>query len=83
MRKEDKNPAPNNYSLPSLLGKTVEAGKDQAPKYSLYSRPKNGGFDEDLHKTPGPGNYNTTDPNVFKQRDPLYRYMNHNRNFFR
>lgn len=41
---------PNSYSLPTLLGKTREAGKTQRPIYSMTGRSKIGGFSEDLQK---------------------------------
>lgn len=38
----------------------------------MTGRAKTGGFAEDLAKTPGPGNYRTVDPVVYKKRDPAY-----------
>jgi hypothetical protein len=48
--------APNAYGLPGMLGKTVQSAKKQAPMYTITGRSKHGGFDEDLQRTPGPGN---------------------------
>lgn len=48
--------APNAYGLPGMLGKTVQSMKKQAPMFSMTGRSKRGGFDEDLQRTPGPGN---------------------------
>lgn len=42
--------APNNYSLPPMICKTVQSGKRQAPCYSLSGRSMVGGFHEDLAK---------------------------------
>jgi hypothetical protein len=39
-----------------MLGKTVQSAKKQAPMYTITGRSKHGGFDEDLQRTPGPGN---------------------------
>jgi len=72
LRASDKNPGPNQYSLPGLLGKTVESGRRQAPIFSQRGRSKIGGFDEDLQKTPGPGTYTVTDPSTYKNKAPLY-----------
>jgi len=48
--------APNAYGLPAMLGKTVQSMKKQAPMFTMTGRSKHGGFDEDLQRTPGPGN---------------------------
>ncbi len=48
--------APNAYGLPGMLGKTVQSVKKQAPMYTITGRSRRGGFDEDLQRTPGPGN---------------------------
>jgi hypothetical protein len=39
-----------------MLGKTIQSAKKQAPMYTITGRRKQGGFDEDLQRTPGPGN---------------------------
>lgn len=72
MRNSDNNPAPNSYSLPKLLGSTVESGKRQAPVFSQRGRPKVGGFSEDLQKTPGPGAYGAIDPDIYQKKAPGY-----------
>lgn len=77
-RGSDNTPAPNYYSLPGMLGKTIQSGKRQAPSYTLTGRSKIGGFDEDMQKTPGPGNYNTCDPNIFRNKQPLYSMLGRN-----
>jgi len=41
---------PNNYSMPEMLGRTVQSSKRQSPCYSLSGRSKTGRFDEDLRK---------------------------------
>jgi hypothetical protein len=46
--------------------------KKTLPAYSLRSRPEQGGFSEDLKKTPGPGTYKVTDPNAYKNKSPGY-----------
>lgn len=77
-RKTDSVPGPNNYSLPGMLGSTVQSGKKQAPCYTLTGRSKTGSFHEDLQKTPGPGNYTTTDPNYYKGKAPQYSMTSRN-----
>ena len=51
-RRADTTPAPSAYTLPKLLGNKI-TGKVSSAAYSMTSRPKVGGFDEDLAKTPG------------------------------
>ncbi|XP_063719286.1 ciliary microtubule associated protein 1A-like isoform X1 [Symsagittifera roscoffensis] len=69
--KSDNTPSPNAYSLPTTVGANC-VDKSSAPSYGVRSRPNQGGFSEDLQKTPGPGAYKTTDPNVYKQKRPGY-----------
>ena len=42
--------ASNVYTLPGMLGKTVQSGKTQAPCYTVTGRSKIGSFHEDLQK---------------------------------
>lgn len=77
-RHTDKTPAPNSYSLPGMLGRTVQSSKKQAACYSLTGRSKTGSFHEDMQKTPGPGCYNTTEPNMYKSRPPQYSMTSRN-----
>ncbi|KAJ8311035.1 hypothetical protein KUTeg_007580 [Tegillarca granosa] len=77
-RKSDSTPAPNNYTLTPMLGKTVDSGKKAAPNYSLSGRSKHGAFHEDLQKTPGPGTYNTTNPSTYKDKLPEYSMTSRN-----
>ncbi|XP_059141490.1 outer dense fiber protein 3-like [Physella acuta] len=77
-RKCDNTPGPNNYTLPGMLGKTTESHKKSAPNYSLVGRSKMGGFSEDLAKTPGPGAYNVTSPNIYKTAPPNFSMTSRN-----
>lgn len=70
-----KTPAANYYTLPSMLGTTVQSSKVQAPNYSMTGRSKNGGFSQDLQKTPGPGNYSTVMPDSYKYKQPQYTML--------
>lgn len=72
LRANDQNPSPNSYTLPRLLGNTVEGNKRAAPCFSQKGRSKVGGFDEDLQRTPGPGTYGSIDPNIYRDRSPSY-----------
>jgi len=69
--KSDNTPSPNAYQLPTTLGSNL-VDKSSAPCYGVKSRPVVGGFSEDLQKTPGPGTYPTTDPNVYKSKRPAF-----------
>ncbi|KAJ8032621.1 Outer dense fiber protein 3 [Holothuria leucospilota] len=75
--KFDKSPAPNNYSLPQILGGRSIA-MSSAPVYSMTGRSKIGGFDADLQKTPGPCTYNVTNPSIYKNKRPQYSMTGRN-----
>lgn len=70
-RSMDTVPAPNRYTLPNLLGSQVP-NKPSSASYSFSARRKVGAPSEDLSMTPGPGQYNSTDPNVYLQRQPSF-----------
>ncbi len=42
--------AANSYTLPNLLGKTIESSKPQAAIFTQRGRSTIGGFSEDLQK---------------------------------
>ncbi|XP_032231317.2 outer dense fiber protein 3 isoform X2 [Nematostella vectensis] len=71
-------PSPNSYSLPALTGPKV-VNKASAAAYSLTGRSNNGGFSEDLQKTPGPGTYKVTSPDKYRKR--MAAYSMNGRNF--
>lgn len=73
----DSTPAPNAYSLPTVLGNKV-INKTSAASYSMTGRSKTGGFSEDLAKTPGPGNYKVTPPDTVKANAPKYSMLSRN-----
>ncbi|XP_046578896.1 outer dense fiber protein 3-like [Haliotis rubra] len=77
-RRTDNTPAANSYTLPNMIGKTVQSGKRQAACHSLSGRQTTGGFAEDLARAPGPGTYTTTDPSTFKNKAPLYSMTSRN-----
>lgn len=73
LRRSDSNPAPNCYSMPPILvAPPVESRMRRAPCYSMVGRSKLGCIDYDYAKTPAPGTYNTTNPDVYKLRPPIY-----------
>lgn len=77
-RGSDKTPASNTYTLPGMLGKTIQSGKTQAPCYTVTGRSKIGSFAEDLQKTPGPGTHSIVVPDKYKNQQPLYSMLGRN-----
>lgn len=73
-RKRDSTPSPNSYSLPMLLGSKIPNKKSSA-SHSMTGRALTGGFAEDLARTPGPGNYLTSDPDIYKRKAPGYSML--------
>ncbi|CAB1413575.1 unnamed protein product [Pleuronectes platessa] len=70
-RSVDAVPAPNSYSLPNLLGCQVP-NKPSSNSFSFSGRRKVGAPSEDLSMSPGPGKYNSTNPDIFRQRQPSF-----------
>lgn len=60
-----------SYTLPNLLGCHVPQ-KPSSASYSFSSRRKVGAPSEDLSMSPGPAKYNSTDPDVYHQRQPSF-----------
>uniref|UniRef100_H9GIY8 Outer dense fiber of sperm tails 3 like 2 n=1 Tax=Anolis carolinensis TaxID=28377 RepID=H9GIY8_ANOCA len=73
-RPVDPVPAPNSYTLPSLLGPRIPH-KASSPSFSVAGRNAKGGPLEDLCRTPGPGRYKTTDPDVYLCRSPAFSML--------
>jgi len=46
--------------------------KPSSASYSFSARRRVGEPSEDLSRTPGPGRYNSTDPNVYLRRQPSF-----------
>lgn len=78
-RSSFKTPAANQYTLPGMLGTTVQSSKTQAPNYSMTGRSKIGGFSQDLQKTPGPGSYNNVITDAYKYKQPQYSMLGRNK----
>eukprot|EP00064_Thunnus_orientalis_P010549 superscaffoldBa00001441_g10575 len=70
-RSVDAVPAPNSYILPNVLGCQVPH-KPSSASYSFSGRRKVGAPSEDLSKSPGPGKYNSTNPDIYRQRQPCF-----------
>ena len=70
----DTTPAPNSYSLPTLLGAKIP-DKPASAALSMTGRSKTGSFAEDLAKTPGPGHYRILEPSVTKRKAPAYSIL--------
>ncbi len=70
----DANPSPNTYSLPTLIGPRIP-NRASSACYSLASRPKTGGFDEDYAKTPGPARYGAQTPDLYGKKAPAYTML--------
>uniref|UniRef100_A0A8D0GQ94 CIMAP1 family member D n=1 Tax=Sphenodon punctatus TaxID=8508 RepID=A0A8D0GQ94_SPHPU len=73
-RQVDPVPAPNSYTLPSLLGPRVPS-KSSSPGFTVSGLNKRGGYSEDLSQTPGPCRYNSTDPNIYRRRRPAFSML--------
>ncbi|XP_014843477.1 outer dense fiber protein 3-like protein 2b isoform X1 [Poecilia latipinna] len=73
-RTVDPVPAPNKYSLPPLLGSHIP-NKRASASYTMSGTFSTGGPSEDLAKTPGPCRYNSTDPSVYRPRQPAFSML--------
>uniref|UniRef100_A0A3P8T4P3 Outer dense fiber of sperm tails 3-like 2a n=1 Tax=Amphiprion percula TaxID=161767 RepID=A0A3P8T4P3_AMPPE len=70
-RSVDAVPAPNSYNLPNVLGYQVPH-KPSSASYSFSGRRTVGAPSEDLSMSPGPGKYNSTNPDIYRQRQPSF-----------
>nr|XP_046269193.1 outer dense fiber protein 3-like protein 2a [Scatophagus argus] len=70
-RSVDAVPAPNSYNLPNLLGCQVP-NKPSSSRFSFSGRRKVGAPSEDLSMSPGPAKYNSTNPDIYRQRQPSF-----------
>ncbi|XP_028671157.1 outer dense fiber protein 3-B-like [Erpetoichthys calabaricus] len=75
--RNDQTPGPAAYTLPPMLGPKAVT-KSSAPFYSLRGKSTIGSFHEDLQKTPGPGTYKVTDPNIYKSKLPQFSMTGRN-----
>uniref|UniRef100_A0A4W4E1I5 Outer dense fiber of sperm tails 3-like 2b n=1 Tax=Electrophorus electricus TaxID=8005 RepID=A0A4W4E1I5_ELEEL len=70
----DTVPAPNKYTLPALMGSNMRT-KPASASYTISGRTKSGSYAEDLSNTPGPGRYNSTNPNIYLSRQPAFSML--------
>ncbi|MFT7818800.1 hypothetical protein Z043-107073, partial [Arapaima gigas] len=73
-RPVDTAPAPNRYTLPSLMGSQVP-NKPTSACYTMAGRCRS----DDLAQTPGPGKYDRPDPSVYLPRQPAYSMLGRHR----
>ncbi|XP_064184757.1 outer dense fiber protein 3-like protein 2a [Anguilla rostrata] len=73
-RTTDPVPSPNRYTLPAVLGSHVPT-KPASASYSMSARHRTGGPAAGRALTPGPGRYNSTDPNVYLPRRPAFSIL--------
>jgi len=69
-----QTPAANYYTLPKMLGTTVQSSKTQAPNFSMTGR----GKAQDFQNTPGPGNYKIVLPDSYKHKQPQFSMLGRN-----
>ncbi|XP_077587467.1 outer dense fiber protein 3-like protein 2a [Stigmatopora nigra] len=74
----DAVPAPNSYALPELTGRRVP-NKRSGLSYSMSARREPGGPSEDLARSPGPGRYDSTAPDVYLRRQPSFSMQSRTR----
>lgn len=60
-----------SYTLPFLMG--CQLPHQPSPSsYSFSSRRQAGGPSQDLAKSPGPARYGSTDPDIYRRRQPSF-----------
>ncbi|XP_008507605.2 protein CIMAP1D isoform X3 [Equus przewalskii] len=67
-------PAPNTYTLPSLWGSQIFT-KPSSPSYSVVGRTPPARPPQDPAEIPGPGQYDSPDPNAYRQRRPAFTML--------
>ncbi|XP_027625358.1 outer dense fiber protein 3-like protein 2 [Tupaia chinensis] len=67
-------PAPNAYTMPPLWGSQVFI-KPSYPSYSVVGRTAPARPPQDPAEIPGPGQYNSPDPNTYRQRWPAFTML--------
>ncbi|MGH0123756.1 UNVERIFIED_CONTAM: hypothetical protein FKN15_014295 [Acipenser sinensis] len=73
-RRCDPNPAPDRYSLHSMLGPNIP-NKLSYPSYSITAQSKVGHYAYDWAKSPGPGQHDMPSVNIYLQRLPVYSLL--------
>ncbi|XP_030891949.1 outer dense fiber protein 3-like protein 2 [Leptonychotes weddellii] len=67
-------PAPNTYILPSLWGSQIFT-KPSSPSYTVAGRTPPTRPPQDPAEIPGPGQYDSPDPNTYRQRRPAFTML--------
>nr|XP_025716848.1 outer dense fiber protein 3-like protein 2 [Callorhinus ursinus] len=67
-------PAPNTYTLPSLWGSQIFT-KPSSPSYTVAGRTPPTRPPQDPAEIPGPGQYDSPDPNTYRQRRPAFTML--------
>ncbi|KAL2090293.1 hypothetical protein ACEWY4_014981 [Coilia grayii] len=67
----DAVPAPNKYTLPAVMGAHVPT-KAASASFTMSGR---SGRSDEPSETPGPGRYNSTDPNVYLRKQPAFSML--------
>ncbi|ELK29403.1 Outer dense fiber protein 3-like protein 2 [Myotis davidii] len=67
-------PAPNAYTLPSLWGAQIFI-KPSSPSYTVVGRTPPARPPQDPTEIPGPGQYESSDPNAYRQRPPAFTML--------
>ncbi|XP_078217415.1 protein CIMAP1D isoform X2 [Callithrix jacchus] len=67
-------PAPNAYTMPRLWGSQIFI-KPSSPSYTAAGRTPPARPPQDPAETPGPGQYDSPDPNAYRQRLPAFTML--------
>ncbi|XP_064227268.1 protein CIMAP1D isoform X2 [Aotus nancymaae] len=67
-------PAPNAYTMPRLWGSQIFI-KPSSPSYTAAGRTPPARPPQDPAQTPGPGQYDSPDPNAYRQRLPAFTML--------
>uniref|UniRef100_A0A8C9AGP8 CIMAP1 family member D n=1 Tax=Prolemur simus TaxID=1328070 RepID=A0A8C9AGP8_PROSS len=67
-------PAPNAYTMPPLWGSQIFT-KPSSPSYTVAGRTPPARPPQDPAEIPGPGQYNSPDPDTYRQRQPAYTML--------
>ncbi|XP_041082981.1 outer dense fiber protein 3-like [Polyodon spathula] len=73
-RRCDPSPAPDRYSLHSMLGPNIP-NKLSYPSYSTTAQSKVGHYAYDWAKSPGPGQHDMPSVNIYLQQFPIYSLL--------
>uniref|UniRef100_A0A8C2VE21 CIMAP1 family member D n=1 Tax=Chinchilla lanigera TaxID=34839 RepID=A0A8C2VE21_CHILA len=67
-------PAPNAYTMPPLWGSQILV-KPRSPSYTVVGRTPPARLLQDPAEIPGPGQYDSPDPNAYRQRRPAFTML--------